>query len=154
MSTDDFRPDSDVLRAFLAETDAPCPLCRYNLRGLTGEHCPECGHKLTLRVSLASPRNGLYIFGLVGLAAGAGFSTLLLAYFFYIAVLKNVDHSIVRVALAVNGTGAVVEGAALGLWIVFGRRYRLGTTGKRAMLALAAWLLTLINLIIFSMYIR
>src|SRR5262245_24135568 len=27
------------------ERDVPCPLCDYNLRGLTEPRCPECGHK-------------------------------------------------------------------------------------------------------------
>ncbi len=33
----------DPLRAYLAENDASCPRCRYNLRGVTRAICPECG---------------------------------------------------------------------------------------------------------------
>ncbi len=31
------------LRSFLASTDAPCPACGYNLRGVATRLCPECG---------------------------------------------------------------------------------------------------------------
>jgi len=37
-----------TLDAYLAEYDASCPSCTYNLRGLTGSTCPECGHTLYL----------------------------------------------------------------------------------------------------------
>jgi hypothetical protein len=30
---------------YLAEHDAPCPNCTYNLRGMTTPRCPECGHE-------------------------------------------------------------------------------------------------------------
>lgn len=33
----------DRLQVYLAEHDVPCPKCGYNLRGLEGHTCPECG---------------------------------------------------------------------------------------------------------------
>lgn len=36
------------LAIYLADRDAPCPACGYNLRGLEGARCPECGAELTL----------------------------------------------------------------------------------------------------------
>jgi hypothetical protein len=33
-------------------TDVPCPLCGYNLRGLTKPRCPECGHTFSWRALL------------------------------------------------------------------------------------------------------
>jgi len=41
--------DDVALRNFLAERDAPCPNCGYNLRGLQAETCPECKHVLRLQ---------------------------------------------------------------------------------------------------------
>jgi hypothetical protein len=37
-------------------TDVPCPVCRYNLRGLpTDRACPECGLKIDRHVTFADP---------------------------------------------------------------------------------------------------
>lgn len=41
-------PPLGPLVAYLADHDAPCPGCHYNLRNLTTAVCPECGAKLTL----------------------------------------------------------------------------------------------------------
>ncbi|MBX3376176.1 MAG: hypothetical protein KF678_04150 [Phycisphaeraceae bacterium] len=41
-------PMGEALREFLAERDAPCPRCGYNLRGLAGVECPECGLALSV----------------------------------------------------------------------------------------------------------
>lgn len=38
----------EALREYLAGRDAPCPRCGYNLRGLAGAECPECGLALSV----------------------------------------------------------------------------------------------------------
>lgn len=40
----------DLLLEFLRGNDAPCPVCRYNLRALSRPVCPECGQELVLTV--------------------------------------------------------------------------------------------------------
>lgn len=47
------KSERDLLQEFLAQQDAPCPACGYNLRGLTGPACPECAGVLTLGVARA-----------------------------------------------------------------------------------------------------
>lgn len=64
--------DVEAVRAYVAERDVPCPGCGYNLRGLTGERCPECNEALEVRIGLAEPRMGAFIACVVGLAVGAG----------------------------------------------------------------------------------
>ncbi|MBX9736675.1 MAG: Rab5-interacting family protein, partial [Phycisphaerales bacterium] len=77
-------PDrADMLRAFLAAQDIECPSCRYNVRGLRTDVCPECNQKLTLRLALTEPRLAGFIAGLVGLTSGLGFHTVLAAFFTY-----------------------------------------------------------------------
>ena len=39
---------AERLERYLADRDCACPRCRYNLRGLRGEACPECGQPLRL----------------------------------------------------------------------------------------------------------
>ena len=60
---------------FLRDRDVSCPLCAYNLRGLTSARCPECGHELRLTVGVTDLRIGAWVTCLIGLAAAAGFGT-------------------------------------------------------------------------------
>jgi len=46
-SPDDAHVD-DSLVQYLSERDVPCPGCKYNLRGLKLDVCPECGLKFSL----------------------------------------------------------------------------------------------------------
>jgi hypothetical protein len=67
-------PTQDLLRAYLAEHEEPCPRCGYNLHALTGARCPECGDELTLLIGLAEPRMGPYMATVMAACAGAGAS--------------------------------------------------------------------------------
>lgn len=55
MSPDATNTDTEALIAFLRERDVFCPLCRYNLRGLTVPRCPECGRDVQLSVGVTEP---------------------------------------------------------------------------------------------------
>lgn len=44
-----------VLLRYLAEREANCPRCAYNVHALTVPRCPECGARLCLRIV---PRHG------------------------------------------------------------------------------------------------
>lgn len=50
-----------LLTQFLAGHDTPCPVCRYNLRDLTGDRCPECGATLQLSVGSVQARFGVFL---------------------------------------------------------------------------------------------
>lgn len=66
-----------LLRSYLANRDVPCPGCRYNLRALRGDRCPECGEAIVLRVHLAEPRLAVFLLGLIPLTMSLGFGGLL-----------------------------------------------------------------------------
>lgn len=68
MSTD----DASALLDYLRDPDEPCPLCRYNLRGLTASRCPECGRALRLSVGLVEPLLGPWLLAALPLIACAG----------------------------------------------------------------------------------
>lgn len=60
------RADESV-RTFLAERDAPCPGCNYNLRGVEQPVCPECGRGIELSISRPGRSRGYLLFVLLAL---------------------------------------------------------------------------------------
>jgi hypothetical protein len=61
-----------MLTDYLAKYNASCPLCRYNLRGLTSGTCPECGNALMITVGLVEPFMSAWICTAATLCASAG----------------------------------------------------------------------------------
>jgi hypothetical protein len=57
----------DPIRLFLADRDAPCPGCNYNLRGIQDSACPECGRAVELTLSRPSRSRGYLLFVLLAL---------------------------------------------------------------------------------------
>jgi hypothetical protein len=108
---------------------------------------------LVLHVGLAEPRQAALIAGLIALAAGAGLNGLLLGYFIIRQRLMD-DISIGASFFVLNAAGLVVQGAALVLWLRFWRAIRRRSRSAKAMFVTGCWLLTLINLLIFSVLIR
>jgi primosomal protein N' len=47
--------DAELIAAYLADREAPCPYCGYSLRGLKAARCPECGRGVRLRVEAIGP---------------------------------------------------------------------------------------------------
>lgn len=89
MSTNERESRLEFLRTFLAERDLPCPLCGYNLRALTADRCPECGSEVEITVGLTEPRIAAFIAGVVGLAAGVGFNTLMLFWLAWMRLFEG-----------------------------------------------------------------
>lgn len=144
------------LPMFLAENDAACPGCGYNLRGLTGRVCPECAQSLRLMVALQEPRLGMWIAGVIGTAAGAGFNGLLLIYVVVMMAREGGIRggSFMVPFLAINLIGLLVQSAALILWLRFRRRYRLSPRWARVVWVVGAWILSLVDLAVFAAAIK
>lgn len=138
----DTTDDNDaMLRSFIATRDAPCPACGYNLRGLTGNRCPECGRRLVLAVGTTEPRLAAFIAGLVGLSSGLGFSALLLLYVLFEATLgrSGIMPSMLEVALLI--AGAVVGAGGVAVWVRLRKRLgRVRAPAKWGWVG-AAWLI-------------
>ena len=144
---------AELLRAFLDGRDAACPGCGYNLRNLQGSRCPECGDELALRVGLVEPRQGALIAGLIGLAAGAGMSGLLIIYAILISVFHRWGGPDARFWFLTTG-GFVIEGTAIALWLLEWRDIRRLPTGVKSLLVSGCWALTFLNLLVFTMFVR
>jgi hypothetical protein len=80
--------DEALLVAFLSDRDVVCPLCSYNLRGLTHPRCPECGQELRLTVGAVDVYLLAWIAAVAALCAAAGvgiiFVFILMATRFYV----------------------------------------------------------------------
>jgi len=44
----------DAVSAYLSTCDVACPGCRYNLRGVASDACPECGRPIELTIVRSS----------------------------------------------------------------------------------------------------
>ena len=116
-------PSNEVaLLDYLRGRDVACPLCGYNLRGLTASRCPECGRELQLTVGLVEPRIGAWVTCLVAVTAAGGMGVM--------AILSIARHGW-DVLFDTEDAGQVVAIAyflatvpAVPLLIVFRRRYR------------------------------
>lgn len=147
-------PGDDMLTAYLSERDAACPGCGYNLRGLTGRACPECNQRLRLLVGLEEPKLGLWIAGLLGAAAGAGFNGLLVGYAVIQISVRGFRRGFFDEFTIYNGAGLMVMGGLVFLWIRFGRRIRrMGLFAKLLLVGLS-WFLSAVDLVWFSYLVR
>ena len=102
-----------------------------------------------LRVNLREPRLAAFIAGLVGLAAGAGFSGLLMVYMIVMA-LTGRAFPIWPLFIAITGGGLAVEGGLLAVWVACGKRIRRLGFVPRLLLACGCWLLTIVNFVVFA----
>ena len=85
--------DADLIR-WLANRDAACPMCGYNLHALTLARCPECGEHLQISLSPVDPRMAPWIFLLVSVSAAAG-----IGFFYLIGITLGGDWSSARYPL-------------------------------------------------------
>jgi hypothetical protein len=132
-------PDVPLLQQFLGERDVECPLCAYNLRGLTGSRCPECGEELRLQVGLVEPRFMAFVATVAALCMGFGgavtFGIIGLAY----APASWWRQTCGRLLIA----QAIYTFVAIGLLLVRRRRFRRLPPPTQMMLAMLAWVIVL-----------
>lgn len=147
MTRDGHNPLSD----YLADLDEPCPLCGYNLRGLQGEHCPECGQELALRVNLVDPVRGAYLAGLISLACGFGFNALLLVLFVSLTVMLSGGPP--GYYFVYQFIASIVTGGLLLTWVRSSVRIRRLPRRSRIMLALAAVLVPIASVVLNAVMI-
>jgi hypothetical protein len=145
--------DADRLLVFLAGNSAPCPACGYDLRDLRAPICPECGDELVLRVGLAHPQQGAFIAGLVGLAAGAGFSGLLCVYV-VVAIVIQSRTDLPPHFWTVTLLPTSVEASGLAAWMRCRRRISRAPAAWRWALVVGCWALSLANVVLFAVLAR
>ena len=143
-----------LLDEFLAERDVPCPACGYNLRQLTASRCPECGEELRLQIACAEPKMVAGIAGVIGLAAGAGLNGLLVIFILIRTVFLHDGGPDETRFWVVILSGFLVEGSALLLFLKFWKKIRQLDSGPKSLVVIGCWALTIVDVIIFSIFIK
>jgi hypothetical protein len=138
---------SDLLEQYLAARDEPCPLCGYNLRDLKGGRCPECGDALRLHVGLVEPKKAAFLTGLIGLAAGGGFSVLLLFYATWAILVMRGGPELGDIAVLFFET--LWTGGLIVVWVRKASALRRMQVHNRWILAILCCLVPLLNFGVF-----
>ncbi|MEM6552930.1 MAG: hypothetical protein AAF750_12500 [Planctomycetota bacterium] len=81
--------DQEWLQAFLDHHNATCPSCKYDLKGLQSDHCPECGQALVLAVHVEQPSLAAFITTVIFLTPPAAFG--LVTLFLILPNLSGAD---------------------------------------------------------------
>ncbi len=134
--------DAAILNDVLDRMSADCPVCRYELRGLTGSLCPECGSELRITIGLVEPRQAAYVTGIVGLASGAGFSLLILMWVGWSISQRNGGPDLRDIVIL--GIQAIIEIPLLFAWIRLRGWLRRRSPATRWVLAASTFVLTLL----------
>lgn len=118
--------DAAVLRAFLAERDAPCPQCGYNLRGATASVCPECSAALVLSLRSDDPRTAWDVLAMVAVI-------LTTIYFGIMSVISAYQAAFGLVGVTVGGfrTWMWTNGVLYFLLAMIGAAWVIGVLSQR-----------------------
>ena len=134
------RSSEAALVDYLRDRDATCPLCQYNLRGLTSNRCPECGQALQLTIGLVEPRVGAWVTAVVSMAGAASLGVL--------ALVALVRHGITGdgMAFLVAFFYFIAAIPALLVLVVLRRRYRRMPQSRQWAIGVVAASLTILAL--------
>lgn len=148
-------PDNtDLLRTFLAQSDVECPGCAYNLRDLTGTRCPECNQELVLRVGLAEPRMAWFIAGVIGIAMGLGFSSMVLVWAGAMVLSRGGIGGPRFQEVVPLIVGTLIGAAAMFWWVRARRRFASASDEKRWLCVVAITMLALASPMWFFATVR
>ena len=113
-------PSPELLRAFLATHDAPCPVCGYNLRGVTLSICPECESPIELGVASNNTYLGAWLLALLAFAMPLSFD-ILVGGLMLVGVIMNGAENAEAVFLLVSLL-ILTLGCVGMLWVLIARR--------------------------------
>jgi hypothetical protein len=148
-------PRRALLVRYLASHDQPCPNCRYNLRGLTTAHCPECNLALQLRVSLVHPGLVLWLTGLIGLSLGTGLAVMMNVFMVLRVMQRNQMPPSARSQwVFVVALPAVVLGLMLASYIRGRVRFRSMNVYARRSVVTGCWIVSIVYLVWFTLTIN
>ena len=109
-----------MLLAFLRDHDAPCPICGYNLRGVTLSVCPECECPIELGVSSSSSYLGAWLLALLAFAMPLSFD-LIVGTMMLIGVIMSAGENAEGVFLLVSLVTLTLVSVGM-LWVLVARK--------------------------------
>ncbi|MBO6740095.1 MAG: hypothetical protein JJ916_09565 [Phycisphaerales bacterium] len=113
-------PSPQMLLAFLRDHDAPCPICGYNLRGVTLSVCPECECPIELGVSSSSSYLGAWLLALLAFAMPLSFD-LIVGTMMLIGVIMSAGENAEGVFLLVSLVTLTLVSVGM-LWVLVARK--------------------------------
>ena len=116
--------------------------------------CTECAEPLVLQIALQEPRLAAFLAGLIGLAAGTGFSALCLVFVVVSLIIRARPGSPGAEFYIGTVPALIIEGLALTSWLRGRQKLRRYSWLTRAILVAGCWVLTLANVIGFSILVR
>jgi hypothetical protein len=119
MPNDDTPPT--LFSRFVDETDAECPRCRYQLRGIHGSACPECGRRLELRICTLPPRLDAFFLGVIALAFPTGYTGIWVVSMLWYGIRKDQLELLWNPGMVRIEVGFAINGAALITWVLMRR---------------------------------
>lgn len=143
---------NDILRQFLEAEDVTCPVCRYQLQGLTDNRCPECGKELTLHVRPVESHMRRFVVACVGLSMGFGFFAIFLGMTIIGFIVQGGGWPPGYIFATVVGLTAA-EGVALLILVKKSASFARASIANQRSLAFGCCALTTVLAVIFAIMI-
>jgi len=105
------RSESPVV-AFLATSDARCPVCENGLRGIPAPVCPECAAPLHLEVASVQSAHGPWLLGLGAWTLALGFDSVMAVIFTVVIAVGRPPLSVIY-PYALAGTFLTLSAASV-----------------------------------------
>ena len=115
--------ESELLKQLLALRDYPCPVCRYNLKGIESDKCPECGASLDISLISADLKLGPWLAALLGCGFPLGFACIIVVIYCYFWIVTNHYDSGEFIAIGLFALLAFIEGLALAVLVCKRKRF-------------------------------
>lgn len=133
------------LERYLADTDAACPACGYDLRGHQGGICPECGRRLAVVPGRRWPLTATF----VALSLGSGLhGAAIVASIVFLLTDDTARHAALR-AIASAAPFFALHTFLLVQLIMGGRGFQFRTKALKLVALAGAWLLLAAGIAVF-----
>jgi len=118
--------DPELLTAWLADRDQPCPRCGYNLRGLVldpvSARCPECDLPIQLRLAQADAPIGPWLLAYTACAMGLGFDSVVLLTLLVMTAVSGGQGADLALLLLMTMMFLLAIGSLIGVLMLLRRR--------------------------------